>query len=117
MATFGLRLKQLREEKGITQIDLAKYLSLANSTISQYEAGKRDPDSSTLQKLSDYFNVTLDYLLGRSDVCNPEIFSDPEVITLARARQKMTPEQLERWKRINREIFPDVFGNDDTEGK
>lgn len=76
MANFGERLKLLREEKQITQKDLAKILSLANSTVSQYESNKRDPDSTTLQKLADYFNVTLDFLLGRSDFRHY-----PEVIT------------------------------------
>ena len=113
MATFGERLRILREEKGITQIDLAKYLSLANSTVSQYEADKRDPDSAMLQKLAEYFDVTLDYLMGRSGIRNPELFTDPDVISLARARQKMTPEQRAKWDRINKEIFPEAFENDD----
>lgn len=71
MPTFGERLRELREAKEITQIDLAKVLSLANSTISQYEANRRDPDSSTLKRLADYFGVSLDYLLGRSDIRTP----------------------------------------------
>lgn len=113
MSTFGERLRDLREEKGISQKDLAEFLSLANSTVSQYEADKRDPDSSTLKKLADYFAVTLDYLLGRSDIRNPQILSDPEVISLIRAHQKMTPEQRAKWERINKEIFPEAFDNND----
>ncbi len=113
MSSFGERLRELREEKGITQMELARFLSLANSTVSQYEADKREPDSSTLQKLADYFAVTLDYLLGRSDIRNPEILSDPEVIYLIRAREKMTPEQRAKWDRINKEIFPEAFDNND----
>lgn len=67
MEIFGKRLRLLREEKDLTQIELAKILSLTNSTISQYEAGKRMPEQGILQKIADIFDVSVDYLLGRTD--------------------------------------------------
>ncbi len=66
-----MRLKLLRERRKITQIKLAFDLHLAQSTISQYESGSREPDKMTLIKLADYFGVSIDYLLERTD--NPEI--------------------------------------------
>jgi len=63
MKAFGSRLRLLREEKELNQIELSKVFSLANSTISQYEAGNRLPDAHTLEKLTSYFNVSVDYLL------------------------------------------------------
>lgn len=74
MATFGGRLRQLREEKGLRQVELARLLNLeSSSTISQYEneALNRIPDAHILQKLADIFNCTTDYILGRSIVRNP----------------------------------------------
>ncbi len=65
--TFGSRIRRLRDAKGMTQVDMAKALSLANSTISQYEADRRSPDSETLIRLSDFFQVSVDYLLCRSN--------------------------------------------------
>ena len=57
-------LKDLREEKGLTQAQLGKELGLDQTTISQYERGVREPDFQILKKLRDYFGVTADYLLG-----------------------------------------------------
>lgn len=59
-----LRLKELREVKGISQKELANYLNLTQVQISKYELGKNEPDLSTTKKIATYFNVTIDYLLG-----------------------------------------------------
>ena len=69
--SFGVRLRQARTEKNLTQAELAKMLSLGESTISFYEANKREPDYETLQKLADLLDVSLDWLLGRSNVKTP----------------------------------------------
>lgn len=68
-----LRLKQLREQRGITQIKLALDLNLNQNSISRYESGERQADYSTLVLLADYFNVSVDYLLNRTN--NP-IFNE-----------------------------------------
>ncbi len=60
-----MRLKELRKQRNITQSELAKYLGVVKSTISLYENENRLPDIETINKLADYFNVTVDYLLGR----------------------------------------------------
>ena len=59
------RIRELRKQKGITMKQLGSVLGLAESTISQYETGKREPDLKTLTMLADYFSVTTDYLLGK----------------------------------------------------
>jgi transcriptional regulator with XRE-family HTH domain len=61
------RLKELREYRKITQLNLAQEFNVSQSTIAMWEAGKRDPDSDMVRKLADYFNVSIDYLLGRSN--------------------------------------------------
>lgn len=56
-------LRRLRREKGISMKELGKKIGVAESTISQYETGKREPDFETLLKLGEFFNVSVDYLL------------------------------------------------------
>ena len=65
-----MRLKMMRKEKGITQTKLAMELNTSQNTISRYETGDREPGIRDLIKIADYFNVSLDYLLERSN--NPK---------------------------------------------
>lgn len=62
-----MRLKQLRKEKNITQLKLAMDLGLNQNTISRYETGEREADYKTLIMFADYFDVSVDYLLERTD--------------------------------------------------
>lgn len=73
MATFSDRLKELRKEKGLTQKDLAKILYVNQSAVSKYELGTNLPENRFLVQLADYFNVSTDYLLGKSDNRNESI--------------------------------------------
>lgn len=68
---FSLRLKQIRKENQRTLKELAKAVGVVESTFSQYENGKRKPDFDTLVKIADYYNCSVDYLLGRVD--RPEL--------------------------------------------
>ena len=61
------KLIELRKEKKLTQSDLAEVLGISRQAYSNYEAGKRQPDNETMLKLAEYFNVSVDYLLGRDD--------------------------------------------------
>lgn len=61
---LGNIIKKLREEKGMLQKDLAKKLDISSSTVGMYEQGRREPDIETLKKLTEIFNVTMEYLLG-----------------------------------------------------
>lgn len=61
------RIKDLREDADMRQIDLANAVGIDQRTISNYETGKTYPDSFALIKLADYFNVSIDYLVGRTD--------------------------------------------------
>lgn len=66
-----MRLKEIRKKRGITQLKLAMDLNISQNTISRYETGEREADYATLIRLADYFNVSTDYLLERTD--NPDI--------------------------------------------
>ncbi|MCL2105945.1 MAG: helix-turn-helix domain-containing protein [Oscillospiraceae bacterium] len=64
---IALRLRQLREEKGVNQVDVAQHLNISRVTYSQYETGKRQMNYESLDLLAGYFCVSVDYLLGRTD--------------------------------------------------
>lgn len=68
---LGKRLAQLRKEKHFTQRQLAKELGISNSSLALYETDKRQPDYEILTKIADYFDVSVDYLLGRTIVKKP----------------------------------------------
>lgn len=59
----GNKLKKLREDRGLKQIDIAKLCNVGASTVSMWETGDRHPDDTTITKLANHFNVTTDYLL------------------------------------------------------
>ena len=61
------RIKELREDRDLRQSDLAKETGIDQRTISNYETGKSNPDSFALIKLADFFEVSIDYLVGRTD--------------------------------------------------
>ncbi|KMM38618.1 hypothetical protein AB986_04905 [Alkalihalobacillus macyae] len=67
MATFGIRLKELRKSKRITQKELSRILKLSESAVSMYERDEREPSFETLKALSELFEVSRAYLLGDTD--------------------------------------------------
>jgi transcriptional regulator with XRE-family HTH domain len=76
-----LRLRELREQSSILQKDLSAELKIGISTLSQYETNKREPDIQTILRIADYFNVSVDYLLGKTDEPKPNIVKyDPELL-------------------------------------
>lgn len=86
--TFGKRLKKLRTDRGITQLQLSEILGTAKSNISKYESDTIEPNFTMLAQLSDLFNVSADYLLGISDT--PSINSKHSA-----SSNKILPDRLE----------------------
>jgi transcriptional regulator with XRE-family HTH domain len=86
---LGERIRGLREKMGLTQKELASKLKIPNQNISNYERGFRQPDYETLQKIADFFEVSIDYLLGRSD---KPIYDDDEEF-----EKFINDPELERW--------------------
>ncbi len=62
-----MRIKELMQEKGVQQQQMAEFLNVSRATIYKYQQGKAEPNISTLIKIADYFNVSLDYLCGRQN--------------------------------------------------
>ena len=76
---IGKRLRALRKEKGLKQIDIANVLGVSRTTYTQYETEKSEPDLATVTKLAEFFNTTTDYLLGKSDEPHPTVTPDSSV--------------------------------------
>jgi transcriptional regulator with XRE-family HTH domain len=68
LTTFGQRLRDLREKRGLAQKEVGALLDVTISTIGKYESGERTPAPDAIVKLADFFQVSADYLLGRSDI-------------------------------------------------
>lgn len=65
--SFGNNLKKLREELNLTREELSEELGLSYSALSKYETDLRFPDKETLSRIADYFDVSVDYMLGRTN--------------------------------------------------
>lgn len=110
-----IRIRELRKQRKLTAKKLGEIMNVAESTISLYENGKREPDYNTLNKLADYFDVTVDYLLGRdekkpSDEKDEEL--DPNTLIIrgrdgSYVKRQLSDEQVKAMKAIIDQL-PDV---------
>lgn len=75
---LGEKLKKLRSEKKLTQKELADILGIPRGTYAHYEINKRAPDFELLKETAQYFNVSLDYLLDRTNVKNYDLTSEDQ---------------------------------------
>lgn len=80
------RLKKLRTEKGISQLKLATDLNVNQNSVSRYETEQRQADYAMLIALADYFDVSIDYLLGRTEV--KQLQREPEVSRVTRVERE-----------------------------
>jgi len=100
MGTFGQRLRELRNLRGISQNELSKHIGVSKSSVNMYERGEREPGFETLEAIADFFNVNMDYLLGRETMkdaisnYSPEQFSDSAKPTLAKLLKDLGREFL-----------------------
>ena len=104
---LSLILKELRSRKNITQSDLASALGVSLGAVGNWESNKRMPDYETLKKLADYFDVSIDYLLGRETKKAPGVQDNggSNVITIAARdggviERKLSDDQLNALKAI-----------------
>ena len=97
---FEDRLQMLREQKGMSKKEIASILGIHETTYGKYELGHREPDNAMINQLADYFNVTSDYLLGRTDNLTPKEIegdekyqTDEDLVFLSRNMHRLTPEK------------------------
>jgi len=109
--SLGSRIKYLREKNNISQIEFAKKIGVSNTVLSRYESGDRKPDYDTLNRIADYFEVSVDYLLGRTDIPNPtphnevdkefqSFINDPELQVWYKELPKSDEEELRKLRAI-----------------
>ncbi|MDQ2087404.1 helix-turn-helix transcriptional regulator [Herbivorax sp. ANBcel31] len=106
---FSTMIKQLREEKGLSQKDIAEYLGITRQAIASYELAKREPDYEILHKLADYFGVSADYLLGRSncrDVNAVTVGKNIDLIKGGRTYQELSQDISDKLGTL---IFPEML--------
>lgn len=113
MGDFQNVFKRLRMSSGLTQTEFAEKIGISRSTIGMYETGAREPDFEILERIADFFNVDIDYLLGRTDktallpetvgryylndetaAIAQEIFESKELKALFSVQRGMAPEDL-----------------------
>lgn len=112
---FKDNLKTLRKKKGISQVDLAEQLGFSKSLIGLYETGDRKPSFEALEAIADYFNISIDYLMGKDEksvyYMNPdaaemaqELYDRPEMKVLFDASRKATKEDIEQVAEILKKL-------------
>lgn len=97
---LAIRLKLLRESRDLLQKEVADKLGIKANTLSGYENGTRSPDHKLLNDIADFYNVTVDYLLGRSD--DPRMSKEKYSVTKQKADEIMRKlESMPEEKRDN----------------
>ena len=87
MSNFADNLRRLRKSRKLTQTDLADKLGVGRSALSMYELGNREPDFETLETIADFFNVDMDFLVGREKEKTPVELDERELDTINRYRR------------------------------
>lgn len=105
-----LRIKELREEKNISQLELAKKLNLTQQSISLYEKGDREPSIDVLKSIANFFNVSLDYLLGKSDIRNYDEDEKEFRFAFHKETEGMTDEEIKDALRFYKEMKKKIKG-------
>lgn len=109
------RIKKLCDERGITINKLEKEIGVGYSSIQKWK-NTYNPSMDKINKIANYFNVSLDYLLGRTDIrtLSSDIIGDDFIISLQRAREKMPPQDRERMMKVVRSGFDYFFTDEDN---
>lgn len=119
MPKFGLRLRQLRTARALSQMEFSKQIGVSKSSVNMYERGEREPGIETLERIADFFNVDMDYLLGKSDAVSriadlpanvipmPSMRQIPLVGTIACGAPTLAEEHIEDYINIPKQIAAD----------
>lgn len=112
--TLYERVSELAKKQGISVFDLADRLNLSRNSI--YSWKKSSPKAETLQKVADYFDVSVDYLLGRTENPNPlkteEENIPPEYFAIQRKSKKLNQKDQQRLLKIMEATFDDLDNGD-----
>lgn len=93
--SFGTRLKELRNNKHMSQEELGNFLNVGKSSISSYENGTREPSKEAIVKIAEIFGVTTDYLLGNTSSINDEGLTENQKLIAYSIDPDITDEERE----------------------
>ncbi len=99
--SFSFRIKELREERGLSQAKLARELNVGTGSVGMWESTQEIPPVKKLLVIADYFGVSLDYLVGRSDLRAPCAADDPflwEYRALSPGQKALLQDLVKSWK-------------------
>lgn len=107
--SFASMLKQLREQSRLSQKDIADYLGITRQAVASYELAKREPDYEILKKLADYFGVSIDYILGRSNCRDLNALTVGNNIDLIKGNFTYKELSQDISEKVGALIFPDML--------
>lgn len=108
---LGNRIKTLREELGLKQEELANKMSVSTSAIGMYETNKREPNNELILKLAQFFNVSTDYLLGKSDIRNYDEEEQEFRYAYHKETEGLTDEEIKDALRFYKEMKKKIEGD------
>ena len=111
---FKIRIKELREKEGLSMQQLAEKIGVNKSRVGMWENNGSVPRMDALKKLSEFFNVTIDYLLGNDNTS----FLDKEnkkLNSLQRNLCKLNEKELEKAENMLKAVFEDVFNDEEDD--
>lgn len=108
---FSKRLKILRNEKDISQEELARLLNISRTSVTNYELGRNEASAQVLNKLSEIFNCSIDYLLGKSDIRNYDKDEQEFRFAYHKEMEGLTDEEIADALRFYKEMKKKVKGD------
>lgn len=130
-------MRRLRKERNLMQKDIAEIFKMSESAVSMYERNQREPSFEQVREFADYFHVSVDWLMGRSDSRNDIVYAppqknewiikgtedllyDPDVQFIARSKQEMSPEafrKLMELTKLAKDMVVNETSKDNQNGK
>lgn len=86
---LGERLKKARNDKGLTQVEVAKKLGVTNGALSGYERNYRDPDTAILKTMAELYEVSIDYLMGHDNPTKEEVTTLKDELDIAKRMEQL----------------------------
>ena len=114
---FKDRLIKLRKELNLTQEELAQKIGYTRTAISAWEIGRNEPSNADTIKLAEYFGVSTDYLLGKSDIRNLKSNKEseiPEIRVIERGAKNMSQKDREKMVNMVKAAFEEAFSDDNS---
>ncbi len=108
---FKNRLVSLRKQLGLTQEEFAKKIGYTRTAVSAWEIGRNEPSNADTIKIANFFGVTTDYLLGKSDIRNPEDLISKSQFDYLKEAEDLTSEEILNALKFYKEMKKSITTN------